>query len=259
MSSLSDLSADLFMPWLVAGALVVPLIYMERWIHKHLQGLGLLISNDRETAVILYYFIMLPGVLVHEFGHWIIAKVLLVKVKKVRLWPERKKGSLRLGLVETVQTDPVRSSLIGMGPVVAGVVVVYLISTKIMNSQAFYESLATGDLPTIFSGIQTLTSTPDFWVWTYFLFAVSNAMMPSPSDRQSWPIVGAGIAAVAVVMFILDLGTLVILGLQQLALAAQALTVAFLTAIGVDAVFIVVIYLLEEILGRAFNRVINYK
>jgi hypothetical protein len=84
-------------------------------------------------------------------------------------------------------------------------------------------------------------------------------MMPSAADRQSWPVVGLGIGLVAVAMFLMDLGNLVVLGLQQLTLAAQAVTVAFLTAISVDVVFMVVIFLLEEILGRAVGRVVDYK
>lgn len=256
---MSELSFDLFIPWLTVAAAVVPLVFMERWIHKHLQGLGLLITNNPETAVILYYFVMLPGVIVHEFGHWITAFVLRVKIKKVRLWPERKGGDLRLGMVETVKTDPVRSALIGLGPLAAGVAIVLLISTRIMDTTAFYEAFATGDLPTIWTALGVLTDTPDFWVWTYILFAVSNAMMPSPSDRESWPIVAGGLVVLAVVLLIMDLGNLVVLGLEQLVLAAQALTVAFLTAVGVDIIFIVVIYILEAILGRALNRVVEYR
>ena len=254
------MSVELFFPWLVAGLTVVPLVFMERWIHKHLQGVGLLITNDPETAIILYYFVMLPGVIVHEAGHLIMATVLRVRIKKIRLWPERQRGgTIRLGLVETVKTDPVRATLIGLGPLAAGVTVVLLISTKIMDTAAFFGALASGDLPTIWAGLGQLMSTPDFWLWTYVLFSVSNAMMPSPADRQSWPVVGIGLGVLGAAMLVMDLGGLVALGLEQLARAAQALTVAFLTAVGVDAVFMVLIALVEAILGRAVGRVVTYR
>lgn len=259
LERLSVLTPGLFIPWGIAIGLALPLLFLERWIHKHLQGLGLLLTNNAETAVFLYYFVMLPGVIVHEFGHWIMAKVLLVKVKKMRFWPQRKSGDIQLGLVETVRVDPVREALIGLGPVVAGVAVVYLISTLVLDTRAFYATLVTGDLRTIGQGLAALTSTADFWLWLYVLFAVSNAMMPSPADRESWPLVGAGIVGVVVFMFVLDLGGLVAMGLERLTLVAQALSVAFLTAIGVDVVFMVVIALMEAITGRAVGRVVEYK
>jgi hypothetical protein len=188
------------------------------------------------------------------------ATLLRVRIRKIRIWPERQRGgTIRLGLVQTDKADPVRSTLIGLGPLAAGVAVVLVVSTRILNTGPFYTSLATGDLPTIFAGIDVLTGTPDFWIWTYVLFAVSNAMMPSAADRQSWPVVGLGIALVVGAMFLMDLGNLVALGLQQVALAAEAVTVAFLTAIGVDLVFVVVIFLLEEVLGRVVGRVVDYK
>lgn len=251
---------NLFVPWLIAGMVVIPLVYLERWIHKHLQGLGLLISNNSETAVMLYYFVMLPGVLVHEAGHWIVAKVLMVRVKKVRIWPEAQRGgTIRLGLVETVKTDPVRGTLIGLGPLVAGVAVVLLISTKVMNASAFFDSLATGDLRTIGAGISQLTATPDFFLWLYLLFSVSNAMMPSTADRQSWPIVGLGLAAVVGVMLLMDLSNLVVYGLEQMTAAAEALTVAFVTAVSVDIVFLLIIAILESVLSRVVGRAIEYR
>ena len=251
---------ELFVPWLVAGLIVVPLVYLERWIHKHLQGLGLLITNDPELAVIIYYIVMLPGVLIHEAGHWIVATVLRVKVKKIRLWPEAQKGgTIRLGLVETVKVDPLRSTLIGLGPLVAGVLVVIFISTTIMDAPAFFDALSTGDLPTIWGGLNELTSTPDFWLWLYLLFSVGNAMMPSSSDRQSWPVVGLGLAGVVGALFLMDLGNLVIFGLEQLVTTAQALTVAFLTALAVDVAFIIFISVLESIIERVVGRSIEYQ
>jgi hypothetical protein len=63
--------------WLI-GALL-PLIFLERWIHQHLQGIWLLVVRDPDLALILYSLLMLPGVLVHEASHWITATLLGVR------------------------------------------------------------------------------------------------------------------------------------------------------------------------------------
>lgn len=254
----TGLTIDLFTPWLVVLLTVFPIIYLERWIHKHLQGVGLLMTNSSEAAVLLYYFVMLPGVIVHELGHWLMAKILFVKVKKVQLWPQKTRGIVRLGLVETAQTDPVRSALIGLGPVAAGVAVVYVVGTLIMDGQAFFATLPTGDIPTIVGGLDTLANTPDFLLWLYVLFSVSNAMMPSESDTQAWPVVGGGLLLICVALFLMNLGNLVVALLQAISSVAQALTIAFLIAVMVDIVFVFIIWLLEEILGVITRREVKY-
>jgi len=50
--------------WLLVA--LVPLIFLERWIHRHLQGLWLLIFRDPNIALVMYSITMLPGVLLHE-------------------------------------------------------------------------------------------------------------------------------------------------------------------------------------------------
>jgi hypothetical protein len=248
------------LPWLTAAAALVPLIYLERWIHKHLQGVGLLLTNDPEVAVLFYYVLLLPGVLLHEGSHWLAAKLLRVRIRRVSLWPERGRGGMiRLGLVETAQADPLRATLIGLAPLAAGVAAITLIGT-LLDTSAVAAALTTGDLPTIWAALRNLSATPDFWLWLYLLFAVSNAMLPSASDRRNWLIVGGAIVAIALVMFLLDLGSLVQAGIEgPLAQIARWLSLAFISAALIDVFFAALIALLEAILGRVVGREIEYK
>jgi len=73
--------------WLVIS--LVPLIVLERWIHRHLQGVWLLLVRDADLALILYSLLMLPGVLVHEASHWVAATLLGVKAGRFSVVPER--------------------------------------------------------------------------------------------------------------------------------------------------------------------------
>ncbi|NDJ53687.1 MAG: hypothetical protein GYB68_11465, partial [Chloroflexi bacterium] len=102
-------------PWIIVGLVIYPLILIERWIHRHVQGLGLLISNDPQVAVLVYYIAMLPGVILHEASQWLLAQILRVPIKNFQIWPDQQKGqTVRLGLVDIEDTDSVRATLIGV-------------------------------------------------------------------------------------------------------------------------------------------------
>jgi hypothetical protein len=56
-------------PWIITAIAIWLIQPVTRWIHKHLQGLGLLVTNDPKGAVLLYYVSLLPGVFLHELTH----------------------------------------------------------------------------------------------------------------------------------------------------------------------------------------------
>ena len=79
--------------WL--AALSVPLLFLTRWLNMHLQGLGLLLSGNEQTAMLLHYLILLPGILLHEVSHLLAAKLVGVKTRSFSLSVPR---SVRSGL-----------------------------------------------------------------------------------------------------------------------------------------------------------------
>ncbi len=185
-------------PWIVAALAIWPLLQVERWVHRHIQGLGLLLTNNPQAAVLVYYLALLPGVVLHEASQWVLAKILQCKIKKFQLWPEKQRGgAIRLGLVEIdKKTDMVRSTLVGMVPLVTGVAAIVLIGAARFNTQALLTSLASGDLPTIGQGFNVFISAPDFWFWVYLVFAVANAMMPEEHDQINWWLLFGAVAAI---------------------------------------------------------------
>ena len=251
-------------PWLLAGLAVWPLRRVERWIHKHIQGLGLLVTNDPRSAVLFYYIMLVPGVILREVTQWLVAQVLRVKVKKFRLWPEQKgkSGPLRLGLVEIdhKNTDNVRATLIGITPLAVGVVVLGLIGSRVMDTSAFLVSLQNGDVPTILRGFGALMNTPDFWVWVYVIFTVANAMLPEEHDQISWLVLVVPFVVLTVSLFLLQLGVVARAILDgPLADLARLLSLALIMALVIDLFFMAVIAILEAVLGRLLGREVEYK
>jgi len=249
-------------PWIIIAAVIWPLRQVEGWIHKHIQGLGLLITNNPQAAVLIYYLSLLPGVILHESSQWVLAKALRVKVKKFQLWPDRQRGGLiRLGLVEIDgKTDIIRTSLIGIIPMVTGIAAIALIASANFNTQALVTALSSGDMPTIFAGIGEFMSTPDFWLWIYLVFTIANAMLPEPHDEINWWIFLGLFAGVVVFLLVLDLSILITAGLEgPLARLSQWVSLALLLAFGLDLCVMGLIAFSEWLFSRLLNRELEYR
>jgi len=165
-------------------ALFLILLVLRRVLNQHLPGVIYLLTRSEELAFLFYFLILLPGVVIHELSHWLTAKLLGVRVGSLSLGPKSMDGGKRIemGAVRIGSTDPFRESLIGLAPLVIGsALVLYLaecrLGVEVLSSQAMV------DLP---AGIGRYLNAPDAWVWVYLIFAISNAMLPSESDRRPW-------------------------------------------------------------------------
>ena len=248
-------------PWIITAIAIWLIQPVSRWIHKHLQGLGLLLTNDPKGAVLMYYISLLPGVFLHELTQWVLALILRVKVKRFQLWPDRQKGGLiRLGLVDIADdTDMVRATLIGVVPVLVGIVVIALIGGAHFDTSALGSAFSTGDVNAIGSGLGKFFSTPDVLVWVYLVFAIANAMLPEEQDRINWWLLAGALAAIAVFLWLLDLGILIQAGLDgPLADLARMMSLALTLSLGIDRAVMGLISLTEWVFGRFFNREVHY-
>jgi hypothetical protein len=92
---------------------------------------------------------------------------------------------------------------------------------------------------------------PDFWLWAYLIFAISNAMTPSPSDRQPWRLAGIYIGLALVAAYLLGGLSLVPQGLSDyVAGALQLLTLAFLFTLVLDLFAAALLWIAEEAIGH---------
>jgi hypothetical protein len=252
---------DWIIPWILAALAIWPLVQLERWIHKHVQGLGLLLTNNPQAAVLIYYLALLPGVALHEGSQWLLAQILRVKVKRFRIWPEKQRGGvIRLGLVEIEpETDSVRATLIGMIPLIVGVAVIALISATHFDTDILLASLLVGDLPTMAAGIRAFTAAPDFWLWVYVIFAVGNAMLPEEHDRINWWLLIGVVAGITIALLLLDLNILIQAWLEgPLAQLARWLSLALIMVVVIDLICMGLMAGAEALFSRLLNREVEY-
>jgi hypothetical protein len=236
--------AELLPPWIAFLIILVPLLHLERWIHQHLYGIGWLLTQDKERATVLYYLILLPGVFVHEFVQWLLAGALGVKIGKIKVWPRpQTNGTLRFDFVKIKKdTGRLPAAIVELGPLVIGIGLVLYISQRVLDVQYLESALSTGDLNIASSEFGRLFSTPDFWLWLYLLFAIGNAIMPTPSEDQNWLAFLIGASIFSVVLLVLGFagpGAITVLGtpiarlLNTLAAAFGTMLVLNLIAAGV--------------------------
>jgi len=173
---------------------------LRRWIEAHVQGLAYLITGHPTVALWVFFLIFLPGTLVHELSHWLAAKLLGVRTGRIVIWPQAKKGgTLWLGAIQVGQADPLRSSLIGLAPLISGSLLVAFIGAHLQLS-ALGEALVSGRWEAMWQALVHSVSLPDFWLWVYLLFAIANRMLPSPADREPWKPVIAFLTLLSVVI-----------------------------------------------------------
>lgn len=243
--------------WLIITFLL--LYPLNRWISAHVQGVAFLLTGSHQVAVWLFWALFLPGTFLHEVSHWLTAVVLGARASKLSIWPKvKRRGELQMGSVQVEVSDPFRHSLIGLAPLVFGSVVVLLIGRR-LNLEHLALAFSGGDLEQIWRAINEILAAPDVWLWLYLIFAISNAMLPSASDRESW----------WSVMLYLSLALLLLIGLGinpafSSDVQAVALTIlshlfsAFAITLGVDLFFVVVIMILETLLSWMLRRRVQY-
>ena len=251
------------MPFIWVTLAFVILLFLQRWIHTHLHGLSLLVTGKPEFALILYAIVLLPGVVLHEVSHWLAASLLGVQTGKLSLLPRRQAdGSIQLGYVEYYKGEtlgPIRESIIGGAPLITGTLVILLIGFRVFNVPEFSVALQSGDVDQLALAVTNLFQTNDFLVWLYLLFAISNAMMPSSSDRRAWPAFLLTMVVIAIIVILLGLTDAIMANFAQPVTAVFSyLSIALSMSIGVDLVFMALIALLEGIVSRIKGVSVRY-
>jgi hypothetical protein len=247
-------------PLIWFAALLFCLVLMKRWLSTHLYGLGLLLSDSHDVAILLYFLLLLPGVLVHELSHWVAAKLLRVPVSKITLGPSLKgDGVTRLGSVSLARTDPLRGSLIGLAPLVTGSLLVLVIGYSVFGLSAPGELAAGLSLENIPSALRGYFSVPNFFLWVYLIFSISNAMLPSESDRQAWVSLVLYFCVAVVVLYGFGLLEQVSSPLYGLLVAGLShLSLAFLLTVAVDAAVIALVVIVERVVMTVRGKRVEY-
>lgn len=174
---------------------LLPLVFLQRLLHREIQSVFLIVSRSPEFTITVFSIIFLPGVLLHEFSHYLMAVILGVQAARFSLIPQiLPEGRLQLGYVETDKTDIIRDSLIGAAPLLAGGSIIAYLSATRLDLMPLWDVLRNGQLNLFLLGITLLPQVKDFPLWFYLVFTISSTMLPSRSDRHAWLPLGVTMA-----------------------------------------------------------------
>lgn len=146
----------------------------------------------------LIFFLLLPGIFLHEFSHILTAEILRVPTGELKLKPEIKEGGLSLGSAQIGATDPFRLTLIGLAPFISGLTVLWLLIK--FNPGGWWQIL-----------------------FGYLAFTIANTLFSSPSDLQA--------AAVPIVLVLILFGVFQMAHLFLPPTLVPALSVFFLSLV----------------------------
>lgn len=222
---------------LLTFILAIIFLYLSsRSLIHHLLKLFHRITKSQSTSINLLFFLLLPGIFLHEFSHILSATLLRVPTGHLSLKPKLRFGTPRassepprliLGSAQIGQADPIRLTLIGTAPFISGTLILWLILTLGLNLNLTNLTLSP------FLNIPPLL----IFFFSYLLFTISVTMFSSPSDLQA--------AALPVILILIVLGAfqLTNLNLPQTIITYSTNLFSLLTTIFL-AVFILNLFLL---------------
>ncbi len=232
-------------------------ILLQQWLHRHIQGFALALTGNPGCAIRLLFYLLLPGILLHEGSHYIVAKLLLVRTNGISIGiGNTRKKQVSLGSVNIQRTDPIRESLVGVAPFVVGLTAIWLIAGWGFgvwpNSGLTFAEIVQRVRDYAYDWLT--------WLDLYLIFAVSTAMIPSESDREPWgPVItifGLGVA----ILFLLGWTPRVPQDLVMLARQLlDALTFALGITVIVNGAVAIVLWILERTVERLSGKRVEYR
>ncbi len=236
-------------------ALFGAMLFLQHWLQQHIQGVTFAVTGNPGCAVRALFLLLLPGVLLHEFSHWVVANLLGVRTGKINIGLGKVRGNkhFSLGSVTVERTDPLRESLIGVAPFVSGLLAIWLLMGFGFDLWAPNNPRLVGE--TIWASI----GDPLTWLALYLVFAVSTSMIPSASDREPWGViiaVFAGIGALALILGWVPTVSPEMLEWGQRVL--YTLIFVFGVIVVVNGALALVIFIFEWIFGAMTQRRVRY-
>lgn len=147
------------------------------------------LTGNQKWTMVLYAILFLPGTFIHEISHFISALFLLVPVGTIDLTPSLDEERARLGSVAVAKTDPARRFLVGISPLVFGLVFILLLGIFLTGNVCLFSWCPSYLIRILIS--------------SYLIFQISNSMFMSRKDLEGAWVLFVFVILLGVVLFFL--------------------------------------------------------
>ena len=195
------------------------------------------LGGGQRGTIITWSIIFLPGTIIHEVSHFLVAAFTGARTGRVEIFPEYledevdsdKKG-VALGYVQTQTLNPIRGFLVGIAPFISGIALMIFLASQIQGS---YEG----------KNYQLLI------ILGYLFFTIANSFFPSWSDiKQTLPLVVIS-AIVGIVAWFFGFQIFYTPTTEILALL-DSLVVAIMASVGINLIIILILFLVNKTLNH---------
>lgn len=100
------------------------LFFLSKLLVRSISLFFLKVARRENLAIRLFHLFLLPGVIVHELAHLIVAELMLVRTGGLSFTPEPDGDRVVMGSVAIQETDPIRRAIIGFAPVFVGILII---------------------------------------------------------------------------------------------------------------------------------------
>lgn len=168
---------------------LISLFVCSTLLMRALAKIFYLTSRSWQSTVHIMALLFLPGTIVHELSHVLVAGVMMVRVGDIEFMPEIRQDSIKLGSAQIGQTDPFRRALIGVAPVIIGI------------------SIILGSLWYFVNMVLSVSNFPilELILLFFIIFEISNTMFSSKKDLEGTLEVAALLVAILLTFYLLGI------------------------------------------------------
>lgn len=206
------------------------LYLLSRSLTRTFSHLMYRLTKHKTATIYILAFFFLPGTIIHELAHYVMAKLLFVHAGNIRLIPELAGPDVKLGTVAIGRSDPIRRFLIGAAPFLFGVSIILGAVYVVVSRDLLQHTL-----------LLVLTG--------YIVFEVSNTMFSSKKDMEGAVELFLFIGILTTICYFLGLRIPTNLISEQTDLVLQKAVLFLLVPLLFDAIII----LLLKFLHRLFS------
>ncbi|HLL60961.1 MAG TPA: hypothetical protein VK338_04545 [Candidatus Nitrosocosmicus sp.] len=106
---------------------LIALFFIARFLTNEIYYFLRRFTNNNHLSFAIITIIYLPGTIIHELSHYFAALFLFLKVKDITVWPQFQGNHIKLGSVQYIKADFFRGFLVGVAPLIIGIIIFYLV------------------------------------------------------------------------------------------------------------------------------------